>query len=519
MIVLLIVPTFHYHDHSYPTFLSFSDFPTGYGYIAAALKRAGHEVVGLNLNNDSSFHSAYEMIDTKIRKALEDKPDLIAMGGICIDYKFLKDAISICRQANPNIPIVLGGGIVTNDAEFIFKTLKPDYAITGEAENLMVHLADTLPEHAIYHSSIVHPDDLPFPDYEPFGIQDMLDNYSMATRVLYKYSRPYARPFGLVASRSCPFSCTFCTHGGDRPKYRVRSIADIMEEIRVNYELYKFNVLIIVDELFAVDKKRMREFCEAILEEKKTYGWDFDWMFQTHANAKLDKEVLTLAKQAGCYLFSYGLESASPKVLESMNKRTKIPQLIEAVKLAHECGIGFAGNLIFGDPVEDEKTIKETLQFYAHHCRDAFVFLGILMPYPGSQLFDYCVQKGLINNKQQYYESIDQHYYNMTSMPDRLFLDWMKFILMLESSWLWVETTTATEMRENGQVRGGTMYEIDAVCPHCGEKITYGQTMGQIAEFIGVGCTKCGKKIRINLEGVCPITNSTVRDAVLTLTR
>ncbi len=371
MRVLLIVPTIHYKDNKYPVYLSFSDFPTGYGYIAAALKQAGHEVIGLNLNNDSSFHSAYEMISVRIADAILRKiPDLIGIGGICIDYKFIKDAISIIRQTDPTIPIVLGGGIVSNDTEFIFNLLKPDYAIVGEADEAIVELANrrlhengTLDVRTIY---VRTPDvnNLPIPDYEPFGVQDMIDNHSMATRVLYRYSRPYPRPFILLASRSCPYACTFCTHGGDRPKYRARSIENIMAEIKVMYERYKFNVLIVVDELFAVNKERMRAFCETLLESKRTYGWDFDWMFQTHANARLDKDTLELAKLAGCYFFSYGIESASPKVLASMNKKTKVPQIVEAIKLAHDAGIGFGGNLIFGDPAETPETIVESFDFF-----------------------------------------------------------------------------------------------------------------------------------------------------------
>ena len=50
----------------------------------------------------------------------------------------------------------------------------------------------------------------PFPDYEPFGIREMLDKHSLATRNLYRYTRPYPRPMIIVTARGCPFNCTFC---------------------------------------------------------------------------------------------------------------------------------------------------------------------------------------------------------------------------------------------------------------------------------------------------------------------
>ena len=65
MKIMLVVPTHHY-TKEYPSFLSVSDFPQGYAYIAATLKKAGHEVIGLNLNNITGYRNAYEMVLTEI---------------------------------------------------------------------------------------------------------------------------------------------------------------------------------------------------------------------------------------------------------------------------------------------------------------------------------------------------------------------------------------------------------------------------------------------------------------------
>jgi len=149
MKILLIVPT-HDYGNSYPSFLSASDFPSGYGYLASALKEAGHKVYGCNPNNVIGYANPYIMIQDVISKRIKDvEPDLIGMGGICTDYAFLRDAIGIIRETG--IPIVLGGQIVTNDAEFIFNDLQPDYAIVGEGEEAMVGLANgSLPDNLWY---------------------------------------------------------------------------------------------------------------------------------------------------------------------------------------------------------------------------------------------------------------------------------------------------------------------------------------------------------------------------------
>lgn len=526
MRILLVVPTFHYKKKTL-SYLSMSDFPTGLAYIASALKKAGHKVIGLNLNNTTKYPSPFLRLANEIKNAIdEEKPSLIGIGGLCTDYSFLKDSIEVIRRCT-DVPIVLGGGIVNNDNEFIMNLLKPDFCIWGEGEEVMVKLADAVENDkhprdidnlaywteggAVFNKTNYvygNLDDRAFPDYEPFGITDMLDNYSMATRILYKYPRAYPRPMTINTARSCPFDCSFCTHSGG-PRYRARSVKNIMSEIKKLYDKYGFNILIMGDELFAANKKRMRDFCETLIQRKKKYGWDFDWMFQTHANAKFDKEAMELAKKAGCYFFSYGMESASPTVLKSMNKKANVSQFIEAIKLSNEVGIGFGGNLLFGDPAETEDTIDETLTFWAKHCQKSHIFLAMVNPYPGCKIFDYCMEKGIITDKEQYYETIDDITYNMTQMPNPQFISWMTFLMKLETVWMLTETTKGrveeepmddTPMCNNGH----RAHKVFAKCPFCGEDNLYREIWNKETNmrFIGEGCQHCNKQIRIDLEGV-----------------
>lgn len=144
MRILFIVPTFNY-KYTYPSFLSPSDFPTGFAYLASALRSAGHDVFGLNPNNDPSYRSGYEMLYSKIDISLHEvQPELVGLGGLCTDYKFLKDSMQIIRKLAPNIPVVCGGGIINNDAKFIFNTLRPDFCILEEGEEIFVQLVNMI---------------------------------------------------------------------------------------------------------------------------------------------------------------------------------------------------------------------------------------------------------------------------------------------------------------------------------------------------------------------------------------
>jgi len=225
------------------------------------------------------------------------------------------------------------------------------------------------------------------------------------------------------------------------------------------------------------------EFCKTLQRYKNKFGWDFNWSFFTHPNAKLNKEDFQLAKDTGCFYFSYGIESASPTVLESMQKKTKPLQIAEVIRLAHEVKLGFGGNFIFGDPVETEETVCETLDFAEKHCQDIDLAINAIRPYPGSKLFDDCIANGIIKDKFKYYEHIDERpwdfAYNMTSMPDKRWLPMLDSIVAFGQLYSWQKSTVPYRYKMdieslNSPIVANTgkqIYKIWAECPHCGEEI------------------------------------------------
>ena len=500
---MLVIPTFGY-NHGYPTFFSNSDFPTGFAYLASAIKNAGHKVIGLNPNNDPSYKSAKDMVYSKISQCLLDHdPDLIGLGGLSADYHFIRDALEIIRDRAPETPVVLGGGIIENDEEFIFSTLHPDFSIIGEAEETIVELISMLASGKQEYGEIanlsywdkdtpvisrrdfnyIHLDERVFPDYEPFDMDRMLDEYSLATRYVYRYVRPNPRVMSIVSARGCPFTCTFCIHGrADDRKYRIRSMKSIMAEIKQLYDRYNFNILIILDELFIAKKGRLKEFCIALNKEKKKYNWDFNWIFQTHANSEIDYKIFKMAKDEGCYTFTYGLETASPKVLDSMQKKSKLPEIIKAINLADDLGLGFYAAFIFGDIAEDKQTIDETMSFFNRHCKNLHLNFTAISPYPGSKLFTDCINRGIITDKKEYYETIDEQVYNMTNIPNRIYFPWVYLVMYLGQFFQYTKSTKATLFKKDGEAtannpialhRQQAIYKIKAECPHCKKENNY----------------------------------------------
>ena len=169
--------------------------------------------------------------------------------------------------------------------------------------------------------------------------------------------------------------------------------------------------------------------------------------------------------------------------------------------MATDVGIGFGGNLLFGDPAETDETIRESLYFWGRYCQEVMVFLSMVAPYPGCKIFDHCLQKGIITDKEKYYETIGDITYNMTQIPKDNFEEWVSLISSLEPRWLFAKPVLADKVElETGN--SGPMYHDDirahtiyATCPYCGSDNLHRQLWDKKAmiRFIGVGCQGCGK--------------------------
>jgi anaerobic magnesium-protoporphyrin IX monomethyl ester cyclase len=120
-------------------------FPQGIAYVAGALRAAGHEIFGCNISYTLTRQSGPQLLYRSLAHAIAQyQPQAIALGGLSADYPFLADALRMCRTLAPDVPLILGGGIVTADMRFIVADLRPDFAISGECEGPIVELLASL---------------------------------------------------------------------------------------------------------------------------------------------------------------------------------------------------------------------------------------------------------------------------------------------------------------------------------------------------------------------------------------
>jgi radical SAM superfamily enzyme YgiQ (UPF0313 family) len=101
----------------------------------------------------------------------------------------------------------------------------------------------------------------------------------------------------------------------------------------------------------------------------------------------IDKEAMTIMKQAGCHMIKFGVESGSDEILRNYKKEINTEQTLKAFAMAREAGLDTHAHIVFGGPGETVETIKQTIAF-AKKLRASTASFGILTPYPGAELFD-----------------------------------------------------------------------------------------------------------------------------------
>jgi radical SAM superfamily enzyme YgiQ (UPF0313 family) len=369
-------------------------FPFGIAYVTAWLKSRGHRVVTANLEFDPD--DTPKALTRLLRKY---EIDVLCLSGLSRDYPRLKELIDIGRRVAPNLATVVGGGIVTADPIPAMNALGADIGVIGQGEITMQELAvaldrghspDAIPglifrQHRRYVTTAARReiddlDSLPFPDYDGFSFGEFMKQVDY--RVAY-----------VLASRSCPYRCTFCFHPSGK-KYRRRSLDNVFAEIDLLVHHYGARSIAVSDELFSIDHDRILEFCDRIADVK------VPWSVALKV-ADVDRKLLDTMKLAGCKEISYGIESADDRVLTSMRKKTSVAQIERALQSTFEAGIEIQGGMIFGDTAETADTVANTLRWYDRHLHFN-LNLNMIEVYPGTPLYHQACARGIIADKVQY---------------------------------------------------------------------------------------------------------------------
>ncbi len=186
-----------------------------------------------------------------------------------------------------------------------------------------------------------------------------------------------------MTSRGCPWACTFCgaeTSWGRG--FRAQSVQRVVDDLEKAVARAPVKMVQIKDDTFTTNKKRVLQICRAIRERKLGFVWSCD----TRVDLLTD-DLLREMRLAGCQRLSLGVESGSQRVLDAIDKKITVDEIVESTALAKRWGIKVRYYMMLGNRGDTVETFRETLAFLERARPHEFIF-SCLSFYPGTRDFD-----------------------------------------------------------------------------------------------------------------------------------
>lgn len=354
--------------------------PLNLGYIASYLEANGIEARIVD-----------ELAGQDVSKELQRlRPDIV---GITATTPLALDAYRVANITRKmGILTVMGGthaSIMTEEA-----LNNVDIVVIGEGERAMLDIVKGEKSRIVKAPYFKNLDELPEPAWH---LMDMEFYLTCQKRIPVNHLRLFPsekRIAALITTRGCSYACIFCYNSWRDTPIRFHSAERIFSTIRCLMERYSADTFFFIDDDLMFNKNRFKRLCNLIIEN----GLSLLWGCQSSANT-IDKEILQLAKKAGCFQVNFGFESGSQRILNILKKgKFTIEKNARAVKLCKEAGLRSWATFMVGNPTETIDDIKATFNFIKNNHIDG-VGIHITTPFPGTELWNWCKEHNLIPEK------------------------------------------------------------------------------------------------------------------------
>ena len=441
-----------------------TDFPPmGSLSVITALKKAG-------FNNTEFYDIDY------LRPALSDvlnyiedkKPDILGISAVVSTaYEYTKNLSLEIQKRLPETTILMGGNLGAS-AEIVLKKTGVEYICTSEGERTAVDFVNCW-KTANSKDDFKNVNGLAFldqnnemvvtPFQDPVEAEKVYDidwslmcegekidfffppshlapiistSYSLDPRIFDPHRRG-KRVTSLAASKGCVARCTFC-HRWDKG-IRYIPVPVLMERLDILIKKYNVGYVNFSDENFGTDRKWLAHFTSEVAKR------DILWRVSGMRVNTITPEAIKKMKDAGCCCIYYGMESGSQKILDVMEKVTKVEQNYKAVKWMAENNIYTIVQLIIGMPGETEETIEETCKFTSYFVEQSpqtdpnALSINFAQALPGTPLYEIARRKGDIGSSLEGEENYlmlisdrdardGETYLNLTEYPTLLLEKW-----------------------------------------------------------------------------------------------
>lgn len=362
----------------------------GLGYLASAIRNAGHEVKILDCIKDKIKPPIFFSM---LRKY---PVDMVGFTMFSQDYTVIQLLSKIVKDVNSKIYTIAGGAHPSGDIQNMINNFPHlDFIFRGEGEIEISRLLGLLSQGCTDKRELSKINGLYYKERDPKSVSSVfiedLDSLSFPAWDLMRPDLYPQAPHGaffkqfptapIIITRGCPCQCTFCA--GAQRNFRKRSIGNVMNEINFLNKNYGVREFLLEDENFSSDRMLLLEFCEALLRFNKGFTWSFpSGVRLSHVNL----EDTRLMEKAGCHSISVGIEFGSQRVHDLTKKGMSIGLIKEKLEILAKTNMRITGFFMLGIPGETLEEMRKTIQF-ALTLPIHRIQVNNFMPLPGSKIW------------------------------------------------------------------------------------------------------------------------------------
>lgn len=410
-------------------FITIKTPPIGAAYIASSARASGHDVSLIDgLGNDIENKYNWDKDTLVMGMNLEDiykkiPKDSEAIGfnlNFSFEWPLYRKIINDVAKKFPNAFLFAGGEHAHAVPEQILRNTNIQLCVHGEGEETVIEILNSIKlinekratingiSYIDYKGQFIknpprlrikNLDDIPRPAWDLVPMEEYLSRN-------YGHGIERGRPMPILASRGCPYQCTFCSNPGMwTTRWSIRSVDDVIDEIKDGIKRFKAQNFDFYDLTAVVKKDWIVNFCNRLINENLNITWQLPSGTRSEA---IDAEVASLMYKSGCTNLSYAPESGSERVLTLIKKKIKLNRMLQSMRDACKAGMVLKVNIIIGFPYENFMDIIKTIIFSSRmalagvHDYSCFIF----SPYPGTELFDDLNKEGLVKLDDDFYDSL-----------------------------------------------------------------------------------------------------------------
>ncbi|MBQ7568407.1 B12-binding domain-containing radical SAM protein [bacterium] len=343
-------------------------------------------------------------------EAVAFSPDAVGISAVSPNFPYAQELAQGLRKQS-DIPIILGGPHISSCPHSLPDTFIA--GVLGEGEITCAELLECL--EANPHPTPDTLASIPGLAYRggqataavrlttPRPLIDAIDELPAPQR---SWADPNT-PMWSFSSRGCPFRCTFCSTAAFWNKYRLHSPAYVARELKELLTKHQPKLHIFMDDLFAANLERLREL-KALFSSSLPYAVP---LAVTVRADLVTEQICQVLKELNVQFCHLGLESGSDRVLSYLKAQTTTVEVNQrALDLLHRHRLSAVGSFIIGAPCEDEADIAATWEFIDKNLLagklQSFSF-GPLVAFPGTKVWDYGCEHGLIDPDRIDWRSLD----------------------------------------------------------------------------------------------------------------